>query len=170
MDWHTLYSKYSKMNESELREAILSLTDIGTGSEIADVFSHVDNAEIRLRLLDKAMELGASFTEADYVRFDEQIPSALYVKIAKYGNMVFGTAEEVTEALVAITDTNARRALYERSYIEDVSFTRLQLNRIGYEDIDSAHDDVEDDAPPRSRGLVGFFKRLFGHKDDIEEA
>ena len=169
MVWHTLYNEYSKMNESELRDAILSLTDIGTGHEVTDVFSNVDNAEIRLRLIEKAVELGVGFTEADYLRLDDQIPSALYVKIAKYSNMIFGTAEEVTEALVAITDPNARRALYERSYIEDVNFTRSQLNRIGYEDIDSAHDEVEDEAT-RSRGLFGFFKRFFGHKDNIEEA
>ena len=83
MVWHTLYNEYSKMNESELRDAILSLTDIGTGHEVTDVFSNVDNAEIRLRLIEKAVELGVGFTEADYLRLDDQIPSALYVKIAK---------------------------------------------------------------------------------------
>ena len=144
MDWYSLYDKYLDMPDHVLRANIMSLSDIGLGVEVVNIITDITNAEIRLRLFEKALKLDAVFTEDDYARLDEEIPASFLAKLAKYGNIEFGTAEKVTEALASIADENAKRALYERAYIEDIKFSKEQLDRIGYEDIDSAHDVVED--------------------------
>ena len=145
MNWNTLYGSYADMSEPVLRESVLFLTDVGMGCEVVDILSKTDNREIRLRLIEKAIQLGAVFTENDFARLDGEIPSAIYVNLARFARFEFGTGESVAHALASILDGNAKRAIYERAYIEDVKFTPGQLCLIGYEDIDSAHDTVEDD-------------------------
>ena len=163
MEWYIFYEEYSNMSDVNLRNNVISLSDIGDGNEVVDVITNINNAEIRLRLLEKAMELDAVFTEEDFLNLDGEIPSALYVKLARYGNLELGTGEDVTFALESIFDENARRALYERAYIDDVKFTVEQLERIGYEDIDSAHQPFMEERRSEKTGygcmgcLIGFF-------------
>lgn len=144
MDWYSLYDKYLDMPDHVLRASVISLSDIGLGSEVADIITNIENAEIKLRLIEKSIRLDATFSENDYARLEGEIPADLLVKLAKYGNMEFGMSEMVTEALENIVDENVKMALYERAYIEDVKFSKKQLDRIGYKDIDSAHDAAED--------------------------
>ena len=60
MEWNGFYNSYSRMTDVDLRGAVISLDDIGSGEEVTDVLTDISNAEIRLRLFDKAVELGAS--------------------------------------------------------------------------------------------------------------
>ena len=127
------------MSESKLGEAVFSLDYVGPGAEVAEVVTDIKNPEIRMRLVERAMELDADFSAEDFEILDTEIPSALLVKLARYGNVEFGSAEDVTCAIESISDESVRRALYERAYICDVQFTADQLDRMGYEQIDSAH-------------------------------
>ena len=145
MLWEKLYEEYSDMSDSLLRSSIMSLEDIGSGYEVVSVITDIDNAEIRLRLIERAMELGAVFDEDDFATLDGEIPSYLLVKLAKYGNIEFGASGDVADSLCCIIDENARRALYERAYLEDVRFTAQELDDIGYDEIDSAHDELYDE-------------------------
>ena len=171
MDFVRLYESYKYMSERELRERVVALEDIGNGDEVIDIADGITNVEIRLRLIEKAIKLGATFTEENYLALDGLISSQLYVDLAKYGDLELGTAEDVTSVLEQITDPNAKRALYERAYIDDVRFTPSQLDRIGYDDIDSAHDNEDyredDKAMPKGAGclfaLVAFTS-LFSRK------
>ena len=164
MDFLKLYESYKDISEGELRECVVSLEDIGSGAEVVDIANGIANAEIRLRLIEKAIRLGATFTEDDYLALDGKISSQLYIDLAKYGQMDLGSAENVARVLQEIFDPNAKRALYERAYIDDVRFTPAQLDRIGYDDIDSAHDNedyCEDDTErPKGLGCLGAFLAL----------
>ena len=145
MLWERLYEEYSDMPDSLLRSRIMSLENVGSGYEVVSLLTDIDNAEIRLRLIERAMELGAVFDEDDFATLDGEIPSYLLVKLAKYGNIEFGASGDVADSLCCIIDENARRALYERAYLEDVRFTAQELDDIGYDDIDSAHDELYDE-------------------------
>ena len=140
MKWVDFYKQYSDLDDATLRKAIMSLYDIGMGDEVAEAVDRINNAEIRMRLVERAMELDAIFTQDDIVILDNRIPSPLLVKLIKYGNLELGDADDITSAVENIFDRDACRALYERAYIEDVKFTSDHLDRMGYEDIDSAHD------------------------------
>ena len=162
MEWNGFYNSYSRMTDVDLRGAVISLDDIGSGEEVTDVLTDINNAEIRLRLFDKAVELGAIFTEGNFVLLNGEIPSALLVNLARYGSVEFGMGEDVAEAIESISDDNLCRTLYERAYIEDVRFTSAQLERMGYENIDSAHDSTLEEKDPEIKrcgcllALIGF--------------
>ena len=161
VNWSSFYEKYDSMSDSRLRECVMNLSDIGSGEEIADVITDIDNVEIKLRLLEHSMELDAVFTESDYARLDGEIPSFNLTKLAKYGNIEFGSAEEVAEAIADMIDEPASRALYERAYIEDVRFSAEHFELMGYDNIDSAYDEIEDDEEEEEKerrpiGCLGF--------------
>ena len=88
MEWNVFYNSYSRMTDVDLRGAVMSLDDIGSGEEVTDVLTDISNAEIRLRLFDKAVELGAIFTEGNFVLLNGEIPSALLVKLLEEGKAV----------------------------------------------------------------------------------
>ena len=54
MDFLKLYESYKDISEGELRECVVSLEDIGSGAEVVDIANGIANAEIRLRLIEKA--------------------------------------------------------------------------------------------------------------------
>jgi len=151
MNWDIFYNSYSKMTDSVLRETIISLYEIGSGEVITDVVTDINNAEIKLRLIDKALELKATFTESDFVRLEGEIPPALLVKLARFGEIEFGNGNDVADAITSIYDDNVGRSLYERAYVDDVRFTQEHLDRMGYENIDSAHDPLVEDSRSQSK-------------------
>ena len=157
MRWYELYIGYSTMTDDTLRSSVLSLNEIGSGSEVVDTITGIANAEIRIRLIEKAMALGAVFSEKDCARLDSYIPSFLLVKLAKYGNLEFGLPEEAASVIGGIADENVKRALYERANVEDIKFTPYQLELMGYDDIDSAHDRIgENEEEKKQIGCLGF--------------
>lgn len=158
--WDRFYDEYSDMSDDVLRASVMSLENVGSGSEVVDVVTDIDNVEIRLRMTERAMELGAIFSEYDFERLDGEIPSYLLVKLAKYGKIEFGSSEDVADTLTDLIDENAKRALYERAYIDDIRFTSDQLEEIGYDDIDSAHDEIEDELEEKQLGCL--WSLLFG--------
>lgn len=164
MNWFDLYKKYREMPDAELREGVLSLDDMGRGSEVTEIVTGIQNLEIRMRLMERAIRMGAVFTEADVMKLDGTIPAYILVNVARYGSMELGSGDEVAKVLENLTDENVKRAFYERAYLDDVRFTPEELLRIGYEEIDSAHQTVEEDDEPKKRG--GLFSWLFGRRGD----
>ena len=161
MSWSTFYKDYHTMADSDMRQCVINLSDIGDGKDVVGVITTITNAEIKLRLLERAMDLGAVFTESDYARLDGEVPSFILTKLAKYGNIAFGTPDAVAESIAGIRDENAKRALYERAYIDDVGFVNSHFVLMGYENIDSAHDEI-DGAYDESTGMGCIPGLLFG--------
>ena len=152
MEWSKLYSEYRTTPNAELRERISALNDIGPGFEVVELIIGTEDADIRMRLLRKALELEALFTESDFVELDGELPSFDLARLIKFGNVDFSDSESVTEALESIFDEGVKRALYERAYLEDVKFSDEQLDRIGYENIDSAHQNSEGSPKNKKQG------------------
>ena len=164
MNWLDLYKKYREMPDAELRAGVLALDDMGTGSEVTEVVTGIENIEIRMRLMERAIRMGAVFTEADVMKLDGTIPAYILVNVARYGSMELGSGDEVARVLENLSDENVKRAFFERAYLDDVRFTSEELERIGYEEIDSAHQTVEEEDEPKKSG--GLFSWLFGRRGD----
>ena len=71
------------------------------------------------------------FDQDDFERLDGEIPSILYVQLARDGNIKLGTSEEVARALAGILDEAGNNALYKRAVKAGIKFTRRQLSLIG---------------------------------------
>ena len=112
-------------------------------------------AEIRLRLIEKAMELEAVFSVRDLTIMDTLIPCAEIEKIVRYGKIKFGFADDVVRAINKLSDEHIRRALYERAYIEDVSFSDEDIERMGFDKIDSAHEEPEVSSDGNASKAIG---------------
>ena len=44
MEWNVFYNSYSRMTDVDLRDAVMSLDDIGSGEEVTDVLTDISNA------------------------------------------------------------------------------------------------------------------------------
>ena len=102
MEWSYFYDKYSELSDSKLKSYISLLEDIDSGSELVDAVVDIENKDIKALLVRKAMEFKVEFDQDDYERLDGEIPSLLYVQLAREGNITFGTNEEVAQVLASI--------------------------------------------------------------------
>lgn len=155
MEWKSFLGAYKEMSDEVQRGLVLSLESVGPGDEVSEAVSSIENAEIRLRLIEKAMELEAVFSVRDLTIMDTLIPCAEIEKIVRYGKIKFGFADDVVRAINKLSDENIRRALYERAYIEDVSFSDEDIERMGFDKIDSAHDEPEVSSDGNASKAIG---------------
>lgn len=157
MDWSYFYDKYSELSDSKLKSYISLLEDIDSGSELVDVVVDIENKDIKALLVRKAMAFNVELDQDDFYRLDDEIPSELYVKLAKEGNITFGTNEEVAQVLASIFDAAGNDALYQRALKEGVKFTHKQLEWIGkYEE------EYEAPQPATNNTGCGCLGALFG--------
>ena len=165
MEWSYFYDKYSELSDSKLKSYISLLEDIDSGSELVDAVVDIENKDIKSLLVRKAMEFKVEFDQDDYERLDGEIPSLLYVQLAREGNIKLGTNEEVAQVLASIWDEAGNDALYKRAIKSGIKFTQQQLEWIGKDEEESY------EAPPsRSNntgcgclGLLLGFGLLFGN-------
>ncbi len=131
MEWSYFYDNYSKLSYSKLKSYISLLEDIDSGEELVNAVVDIESEGVKIMLVRKAMELRAELTQDDFYSLDGEIPSELYAKLAREGNITFGTNDEVAQALAGIFDEAGNDALYERAVESGVKFTQDQLERIG---------------------------------------
>ena len=159
MEWSYFYDKYSELSDSKLKSYISLLEDIDSGSELADVVVGIENEEIKTLLVRKAMQFNIEFDQDDFERLDDEIPSELYVKLAREGNITFGTNEEVAQVLANIFDEAANDALYKRALKSGIRFTRKQLEWIG-KDEEEEYEAPQQVANNSGCGCLGFLLGL----------
>ena len=131
MEWAYFYDKYSELSDSKLKSYISLLEDIDSGEELVNAVVDIENKDIKALLVRKAMEFNVEFTQDDFYSLDGEIPTDLYVKLAREGNITFGTNDEVAQTLASIFDDAANEALYKRAIKSGVKFTQEQLEWIG---------------------------------------
>ena len=159
MEWSYFYDKYSDLSESKLKSYISLLEDIDSGSELTDAVVDIENKDIRVLLVRKAMQFKVEFDQDDFQRLDGEIPSDLYAKLAREGNITFETNEEVAQALAGVFDEAGNEALYRRALKAGIKFSPEQLELIG-------KDGEEEYAAPRQIsnnsgcGCLGFLLGL----------
>ena len=158
MEWSYFYDKYSELSDSKLKSYISLLEDIDSGSELVDAVVDIDNKDIKALLVRKAMQFNVEFDQDDFERLDDEIPSDLYVKLAREGNITFGTNEEVAQVLASIFDEAANDALYKRALKEGIKFTQEQLEWIGKDE----EDEHEAPQPVANNSGCGCLGLLFG--------
>ena len=95
MEWSYFYDKYSEWSDSKLKSYISLLEDIDSGSELVDAVVDIENKDIKSLLVRKAMEFKVEFDQDDFERLDGEIPSLLYVHLAREGNIKFGGAATI---------------------------------------------------------------------------
>ena len=159
MEWFDFYDNYYDFNDKALRALIPVLEDIGSGDEVCDVIDSIDDPDIKVQLIRKAIELEAEFTEDDYYRLDGQIPSYLYEELALKGNMVLSGNDEVADILSSLFDDDAIDALYKRALADGIRFTNDQLEMIGKDE--DVPEEEEGDYESSDNG-IGFFGALLG--------
>jgi hypothetical protein len=130
MDWYDFYNDYCDMAPAQLKKSIASLEYVGSGDEVVDAVVDIEDKSIKTLLVKKAMELDVIFTESDYYRLEDEISSELHVKIAREGNIEFGSSDDVAQVLASIFDDAANDALYKRAVASGVKFTQEQLDWI----------------------------------------
>ena len=158
MEWSYFYDKYSELSDSKLKSYISLLEDIDSGSELVDAVVDIENKDIKALLVRKAMQFNVEFDQDDFERLDDEIPSDLYVKLAREGNITFGTNEEVAQVLASIFDEAGNDALYKRALKAGVKFSREQLEWIG-KDEEEEYEAPQQVANNSGCGCLGF---LFG--------
>ena len=164
MEWSYFYDKYYDLSDSKLKSYIALLEDIDSGSELVDVVVDIENKEIKALLVRKAMEFKVEFDQDDFQRLDDEIPSNLYVKLAREGNITFGTNDEVAQALSSIWDEVANDALYQRAIKSGLQFTQEQLERIGKDEASYEESQpVSNNTGCGCLGLLLGFGFLFGN-------
>ena len=146
MEWAYFYDKYSELSDSKLKSYISLLEDIDSGEELVNAVVDIENKDIKALLVRKAMEFNVEFTQDDFYSLDGEIPTDLYVKLAREGNITFGTNDEVAQTLASIFDDAANEALYKRAIKSGVKFTQEQLEWIGKdEDEEEITDEDEEE-------------------------
>ena len=158
MEWSYFYDKYSELSDSKLKSYISLLEDIDSGSELVDAVVDIDNKDIKALLVRKAMQFNVEFDQDDFERLDDEIPSDLYVKLAREGNITFGTNEEVAQVLASIFDDAANDALYKRALKSGIKFTQEQLEWIGKDE----EEEYEAPQPTTNNSGCGCLGFLFG--------
>ena len=155
MEWSYFYDKYSELSDSKLKLYISLLEDIDSGSELVDAVVDIENKDIKVLLVRKAMQFNVEFDQDDFERLDDEIPSDLYVKLAREGNITFGTNEEVAQVLASIFDEAGNDALYKRALKAGVKFSREQLEWIG-KDEEEEYEAPQQVANNSGCGCLGF--------------
>ena len=158
MEWSYFYDKYSELSDSKLKSYISLLEDIDSGSELVDAVVDIENKDIKSLLVRKAMQFNVAFDQDDFERLDDEIPSDLYVKLAREGNITFGTNEEVAQVLASIFDEAANDALYKRALKAGIKFTQAQLEWIGKDE----EEEYEAPQPTTNNSGCGCLGFLFG--------
>ena len=154
MNWYYFYDKYSEVSESKLKSYISLLEDIDSGCELVDVLLDIESYGARELLINKAIKLKTELDGDDFERLDGEIPSELYVKLAKEGKLAFGSVERVVSVLNAILDEPCRDALYERAIRTGLDFSGYELEWI-------SNDKERNSSATASRKLRGgLFKSL----------
>lgn len=158
MEWSYFYDKYSELSDSKLKSYISLLGDIDSGCELVDAVVDIENRDIKALLVRKAMEFNVEFDQDDFERLDDEIPSDLYVKLAREGNITFGTSEEVAQVLASIFDEAGNEALYQRAIKAGIKFTKEQLEWIGRDE----EEEYEVPQPAANNTGCGCLGALFG--------
>ena len=165
MEWSYFYDKYSEWSDSKLKSYISLLEDIDSGSELVDAVVDIENKDIKSLLVRKAMEFKVEFDQDDFERLDGEIPSLLYVHLAREGNIKFGTNEEVAQVLASIWDEEGNDALYRRALKSGIKFTQQQLEWIG-KDEEETYTEQQSASNNTGCGCLGMllgFGLLFGN-------
>jgi len=84
MQWCDFYDSFWDWSDSTRRSRISSLEDIGPGEEIVEVILEIGDEKVRSQLIRKAMKLGATFTNDDFMNLECEIPDELYEQLGKY--------------------------------------------------------------------------------------
>lgn len=182
MDWETVYDCYYNLPDNILELKINVLDSIGPGDEVVDLITHIESDALKTKLIKKAIEFEAHWTLDDFNRLDGQIPSDLFVHLAKVGDVEFGDSDEVAEALQTIFDEDGNEALYQRALKSGIKFTKEQMEDMcrwvddeedeDYESDDEDYVEDEDEAPAvqNNIGCLGFLLALFGAGGAVSRA
>ena len=84
MKWCDFYDNYYDWADSTRKTRISTLEDMGPGDEIVEVVRDIEDPKVRTQLLNKAMKLGAVFSQEDFADLDGELPPELYEKLGKY--------------------------------------------------------------------------------------
>ena len=131
IEWSYFYDRYSNLADSKLKSYIPLLKSIDSAEELINAVVDIDNKDIKSLLIRRAMSFNVVFTQSHFYSLANEIPTYLCVKLAREGNVKFGTNEEVAEVLASIFDENVNEALYRRALRSGVKFTQKQLEWIG---------------------------------------
>ena len=168
MEWSYFYDKYSELSDSKLKSYISLLEDIDSGSELVDAVVDIENKDIKVLLVRKAMQFNVEFDQDDFERLDGEIPSDLYVKLAREGNITFGTNEEVAQVLASIFDEAGNDALYKRALKSGIKFTQEQLEWIGKDEEEEYEEYEEYDEDELDLGSDEEYEENDDEYEDVE--
>lgn len=84
MLWDEFYDAFWDWSDSTRRTRISSLEDIGTGDEIVEAVLEIEDPKVKAQLIRKAMKLGVSFTQDDFMNLDEELPEELFAQLGEY--------------------------------------------------------------------------------------
>ena len=157
IEWSYFYDKYSEWSKSKLKSYISLLEDIDSGTELADIVADIEDDTCKVLLVQKALEFHVAFDQDDFEMLDGEIPSELFAKLARDGNITFGTNEEVAQILENIYDEAGGDALYQRAVKSGIHFTQEQLEILGR--AEEEYDSPEPESHPSGSGCLG---ALFG--------
>ena len=131
MKWREFCGKYLSMSDTVLKLRIPSLEDMGCGNDVAEVVTDLESRSARAQLVQRAIELGVSFTPADCFKLDGEIPTPVLVGLIKRGKITFTNVNVLASLLSGMWDEDAKTALYNRALRSGIKFTAKHLDTIG---------------------------------------
>ena len=84
MLWCDFYDAFWDWSDSTRRTRISSLEDIGTGDEIVEAVLEIEDPKVKAQLIRKAIKLGATFTQDDFMNLDGELPDELFAQLGEY--------------------------------------------------------------------------------------
>lgn len=84
MQWCDFYDNFWDWADSTRKTRISSLEDVGSGDEIVDVILEIQDEKVRSQLIRKAIKLGATFTNDDFMNLDGELQPDIYEELGKY--------------------------------------------------------------------------------------